>query len=158
MAKVKKENYFSQKWQLNARIKKKYDGIAANIRKCVFCDLKEKYLVSQNKGAVLTVNLFPYTNGHLLVIPNRHTDSYTDLTKEEIVVCHHLLKRGIRLLRKRLRLENFWLLLREGEKVGKTVKHLHWQIIPYFEGLVDWHYQEVDLLPEKLAKILKLRK
>lgn len=153
----KGKDFFSKKWQMNARTKGKYNKIAKGVDKCVFCDLKEKYVVARDSDLVLTVNLFPYTAGHLLVIPRRHIESYLDLTQKEVVACHRLVKKGFKLLRDNLDIDSVWLLLREGKQTGKTVKHLHWQIMPYVEGIVSWHYQKVKLAPEKLARLLRKR-
>lgn len=152
---AKKEDFFTKRWQMKARIKERYDNIAKGVGKCVFCDLKPKYIVAEDSGLVLTVNLFPYITGHLLVIPKRHIENYLDLTPKEVMTSHRLIKKGLRLLRDVLEIENVWLLLREGNQVGKTVKHLHWQIMPYIEGIVSWHYQKVGLAPEELAEILR---
>ena len=149
------QDFFDQRWQMNARKKGKYDEIAVSVGKCVFCDLKEKYIIAKDSTLVLTVNLFPYINGHLLIVPQRHIENYFDLTQKEIIAGHRLIKKALELLKSALAIENVWLLLREGPRVGKTVKHLHWQIIPYVEGLVDWHYQKIDLAPEKLAQRLR---
>lgn len=151
----KKKDFFNKKWQMNARLKGKYNKLAKNVGKCVFCDLKEKYIVTEDSGLVLAVNLFPYIDGHLLIIPRRHIENYLDLTDKEIMAYHCLAKKGLKLLQEALDIENVWLLLREGKQVGKTVKHLHWQIIPYVEGLVNWHYQKINIAPESLAKVLQ---
>lgn len=151
----KKKDFFNKKWQLSARTKGKYDEIAKNVGKCVFCDLKEKYIVAKDSGLVLTTNLFPYIDGHLLVIPKRHIKNYLDLSENEIMAYHRLAKKGLKLLREALDIDSVWFLLREGEQTGKTVKHLHWQIMPFVKGLVTWHYQEVRLAPEELARLLR---
>lgn len=150
-----KEDYFSKKWQLNARIRGRYDEIAIGMNKCVFCDLKKKYIITEDSGLVLTVNLFPYTTGHLLIIPQRHVENYLDLNQKEIIAHHRLARIGLGLLRRVLDIKSVWLLLRDGYQVGKTVKHLHWQIMPYVEGVVDWHYQKIEIEPERLAKMLR---
>jgi len=155
LKKMNSQDYFDKKWQMGARTKGKYHEIAASVGKCVFCDLKEKYIVAEDSGLVLTANLFPYADGHLLVIPKRHTENYLNLTQKEIVVAHRLTRKALDLLRKVLDIESVWLLLREGNKTGKTVKHLHWQIIPFDRKMVSWHYQKINLVPENLAKMLR---
>lgn len=155
---AKKKDLFSKKWQTNARIRGKYNAIAASVNKCVFCDLKKKYIVAENSGVVLTVNLFPYIKGHLLIIPRRHVENYLELTQKEIIACQRLMKKGLKLLRDVLQINDVWLLLRDGQQVGKTVKHLHWQVLPNGEKLVKWHYQKINASPESLAKTLRKQK
>lgn len=155
----KKEDLFSGKNQLNARRGGQYEKLAekAEAQKCVFCDLREKYIVSEQEGVVLTVNIFPYIDGHLLVIPRRHVESYLDLTDEEILLCNTLAKQGIKLLQDELRIEGVWLLIRDGLNAQKTVKHLHWQVMPYVDGLNEWHHQEITIPPVDLAGKLRKR-
>ena len=56
---------------------------------CVFCRmLKEKrdkknYIVTRGKHAHSVLNLYPYNNGHMLVLPNRHVYELSALAKEE---------------------------------------------------------------------------
>lgn len=154
----KKKNFFDKELQVSARRQGKYDEIAANVGKCVFCDLREKYIITREKGLVLTVNVFPYINGHLLIVPERHIENYLKLTKDEMVVYHRLARKGITLLREKLKVDGVWLLLRDGQLAEKTVKHLHWQVMPYTNGLVNWHYQKIDISPEELAKKLRRKK
>ena len=45
--------------------------------------------------------------------------------------------------------------MRQGEIAGKTVRHLHWNIMPYVEGLNTWHFQEISITPLDLAKRLR---
>ena len=152
---VSKENLFSTENQLHARLKGKYHDIAENVGKCVFCDLRDKYVVTKDSDWVLTVNIYPYINGQLLVLPERHIESYNDLTHEDVLTSDKLIKRGINLLQKELQIENYWIIMRQGEIAGKTVRHLHWNIMPYVEGLNTWHFQEVSITPLDLANRLR---
>jgi len=56
----------------NPRVSDWYDRVVSSLDKCVFCDLKSKYIIAEEGGMVLSVNLFPYLDGHLLIIPRGH--------------------------------------------------------------------------------------
>lgn len=144
----------------NARKEGKYGDIWPNTGKCVFCDLRKKYLIHETDKAVLTVNLFPYIDGHLLVIPKRHVEDYLDLDKSEWEDMYGLAQLGIKLLRSRLGIEELWFLLRApgGLKAQKTVPHLHMLILPYKEGIVSWHFQKITFPPLELAALLRKHK
>lgn len=148
---------FSQKSQANARLAGSYWKIAetAESKRCVFCELKDKYIVDEKNGLVLTVNLFPYINGHMLVIPRRHVENFLELTPEEIATANELMQKSIKLLRGELSVDGIWLVLRDGQIAEKTVKHLHWQVMPYKNGLNQWNYQEITLPPIELAERLR---
>lgn len=148
---------FKTKSQKVARTSGEYWRIAkeAEENKCVFCDLKDKYIIKKSKYSVLTVNIFPYINGQLLVIPKRHIEDLTKVTKGEVLDMHKMVDLGLDLLRKNLKLDNVWVLLRNGNLAGKTVKHLHWNVMPYTEDLNTWHYKEITLAPIDLADKLR---
>ncbi len=75
-----------------ARANGTYDQLAAlaSESKCVFCDLREKFIISEDSGVVLTVNLAPYTDGHTLIIPRRHIERVDEMTDEEYLAQRRL--------------------------------------------------------------------
>lgn len=152
-----KEEDFGKESQINARTNGSYWRIAgeAEAERCVFCDLRDKYIIKRNESGVLTVNIFPYINGQLLVIPDRHFVDISETTEKEVLNLHNLCNLGVKLLREKLEIDNVWIILRNGNVAGKTVKHLHWNIMPYVEALNTWHYQEITLAPSDLAAKLR---
>jgi len=147
--------------QLAARERGFYDQVlqaVAKRGKCVFCDLKEKYIIAKKGGWILTVALYPYIDGHLLIIPKKHIESIADLTKKDQEIIFYLEKKGQVLLKKALGVENFWFILREGNgiKAGKTVSHLHFHLMPYDPGVVKMVDKKLTITPLKIAR--KLRK
>ncbi len=154
---MKRKNDFGEYSQLNARTEGTYWDIAERVesKKCVFCELKDKYIIVEKKGWVLTVNIFPYINGHLMVIPKRHVENYVELTQKDHIVAHKLMKVGVLLLRQELGVDGIWLILRDGRIAQKTVSHLHWQIMPYIKGLNEWNFQKITVAPIVLAQRLR---
>lgn len=153
-----KAGSFGNKLQINARKNGFYDKIATTVNKCVFCDLKDKYILHEDKGLVLTVNIFPYINGQLLIIPRKHIESLNELSQREWLAIHTLSKRAIKVLESKMKIKGVWMILREGEfgkKSGKTVRHFHWNIMPYKEGINTWHYQNITISPIDLANKLR---
>ena len=142
----------------NARTKGTYSQVWTNTGKCVFCDLREKYIIIQNETAVLTVNIFPYINGHMLVIPKRHVEDFLEITPDEWADMQSLAKLAIKLLKKsKLAQKETWVLFRAPKNfgAGKTVPHSHMLILPYKPELVNWNYQEISLPPLELAEKLR---
>ena len=58
-------------------------------RECLFCRIaKEKcdrknFILFRGICNYVIMNLYPYTSGHLLIIPYKHTSDYRDLSEEE---------------------------------------------------------------------------
>lgn len=141
----------------NARKAGRYGEIWTQTGKCVFCDLKEKYIIAKNASAVLTVNLFPYIDGSLIVIPIKHVEAFVNISPEVWSDMRDLIELGIKLLQKELKIDNIWLNHKtsRGLTAGKSVSHGHMLLIPYKEGLFSWNYQDITISPLNLAEKLR---
>lgn len=141
--------------QKTARKTGKYAEVLKNLDKCVFCDLRQKYIIDEVSNVVLSVNLFPYIDGHLVIIPRRHLAKFSELKVKEWEAVKILTERALALLEKAYGVRDLNFVFREGEKSGKTVWHLHFNLIPYKEGLLEWCYQEILKEPIKVAEELR---
>src|SRR5579862_8707139 len=72
-----------QEYYRDARFTNAYDNIWRSVGKCVFCDMREKYIFHEEDGVVMTVNLHAYIDGHIMIIPRRHIKSVKELTPAE---------------------------------------------------------------------------
>lgn len=145
---------------MNARSSQEffYGDIWKSVGKCVFCDLKEKYIIKEVNGLVLTTNIYPYIDGNLMIVPKRHVAHLKMLTEEEWEGVRMLQYVAKKLLRKFFGYKGLWLLYREGssyENSQKTVGHLHIHLMPYKEGLVEWNYQKIKYPPRLVAKAFR---
>lgn len=95
---------------------------------CPFCH-KKRSIIHANKKAYITYNLAPYHPHHMLVVPRRHVVSYEKLHKMEEEAISELIKVGISMLN-HLGYRDYSILMRNGEKSGKSVRHLHYHLIP----------------------------
>ena len=149
------KDYYSEKFQKNARLGEYwYDEIWKNVEGCPFCDLKDKYIIAEKNGIVLTVNLFPYTDYHLMIIPREHVLSIKDLSKGERETVWELASLAGDLLDKQ-GIAGYKFLVREGKQKGKTVEHLHFHIIPGVDDLERWDYRKIEKAPIDAAKKLR---
>lgn len=124
---------------------------------CVFCDLKDKYIIAEKDNVVLTVNIFPYIDGHLLIIPRRHFESFEETTPKEWSAIRYLIKLGKKRLEEKMGLKNIWYINRlpAGYLAMKTVAHTHSHLLPFVSELLKWNYQKIKLHPIELAKKLR---
>ncbi|HEV2166674.1 MAG TPA: HIT family protein [Thermoplasmata archaeon] len=101
---------------------------------CIFCDIVHQRAPShsfyEDDEAVAFLDLFPYTRGHLLVVPKRHVDRLTDLPPEEyrdfLGAISNVCRRVDRLTR------HYNVALNQGSLAGQIVFHLHVHIIPRY--------------------------
>lgn len=105
-----------------------YKELLEQKRECPFCGVKDR-IIKETPMAYLTYALAPYTKHHLLIVPKRHLESLHDITRNEMDDVLDLQHFGMGLLQT-LGYRNATALVREGEKTGRSVNHLHFHIIP----------------------------
>ncbi|MBD3329772.1 HIT domain-containing protein [Candidatus Dojkabacteria bacterium] len=155
---------FSDLLQVKARsggAKYWYGKIWKSVGKCVFCDLKKRYTIMELDGMVLTVNIYPYIDGNLIIVPKRHITHIKELTEKEWAVVKKLHYVAKKMLRKIFGYKGLWMIYREGssyETSQKTVEHMHIHLMPYAENLVTWNYQPLKLPPFETAAIFRENK
>jgi ATP adenylyltransferase len=81
------------------------------------------------------MNKFPYNNGHLMIVPNRHIADFTLLTKEEHVEMSELLSLSMEALKMAMQPHGFNLGMNLGRVAGAGIEeHLHYHIVPRWDG------------------------
>ncbi len=126
---------------------------------CVFCyaveqTQDEEYLIlHRGEHAFVMLNLFPYTSGHLMVLPYGHQPSYENLTAETRAEMMELINTATKILRKVYNPNAFNLGANIGEDAGAGIApHFHFHIVPRWRG--DSNFMSVTsntrVLPEDL--------
>ena len=106
---------------------------------CVFCfdpaEDERRLVLWRSSEAFVLLNFFPYSNGHLLVLPVRHVADPTELTLQEWSEIHKGLTRGIKALRQAFEPQGFNLGMNLGSFAGAGVaNHLHVHVVPRWNG------------------------
>lgn len=142
----------------NPRKTGEYDKIWTSTNKCVFCDLNPNYVIYAINNLNLTINLYPYCDGHLLIVPNKHIASPKELSKKDWEDVRKLLYIAKKIIKKRFSTSNIWTLIREGglNSQMSVTGHLHIHCIPFYDrDFVQWNYKDLSVEPKTLAKELK---
>lgn len=110
-----------------------HDIVAHNLKYnlCPFCDIPEAFMLERSDFFFVTPARAPYTEDHLLIIPQRHVVLFNDLSREEVQNLMHLVSKRNKKLHTKYRDVN--LLLRDGfigGSIGKSVNHMHFHLIP----------------------------
>lgn len=146
----------------DARFLDKYDDVWQNVGKCVFCDLKDKYVFLEENGIVLTISLFAYIDGHFLIIPRRHVRSAKDLTQVEWETIRKFFYISKKLVREVHGIKGIQYVLRDGGIVAQSTvsDHLHIHCVPFdAPDLNQWNYRKLQNTPlENVALYKKARK
>lgn len=145
-----------QAFYRDARYTKAYDGVWQSVGKCVFCDLKEDYIILEENGVVLTVSVFAYIDGHCMIIPRRHVRSVKELTPEEWETMRKFMYLAKKMIRKVHGIKGMQIIQKDGVDAQSTVEHIHFHCIP-FDGpdLTVWNYRKLANTPKENAKAYK---
>lgn len=114
---------------------------------------EENLVVWRGELVYVVMNLFPYNNGHLLIVPYRKVADYEDLTDEEQTAIAQTIARCIGWLRSALRPEGFNVGMNLGAAAGAGVpEHLHVHVVPRWSGDTNFMPTTADLkvIPEAM--------
>jgi len=96
---------------------------------------KKMLVLFRDPMAIVILNRFPYSNGHLLVAPARHVACLTELSAEESNSFMAMIKESTRILRAHLNPDGFNIGLNIGASAGAGIAdHLHFHIVPRWAG------------------------
>ena len=147
---------------MRARTSGEYDNIMQALSEkwgdqCPYCNLSEKFIIKELDGWVLTSNLFPYTNGQLVIIPRRHIQSFGDITKDDWESTRHLIYIGIKALQRVYGQKDFNVYYQQGKDASQSLKHLHINILPMTgnSDILVKNFKEVTISPRENSKKLK---
>ena len=103
---------------------------------CVFCKIDKNCsdFIAENELAIAFYDSFPVSNGHALIIPKRHRETYFDLTKEEIASMFELSNEVKSIIDKKYKPDGYNVGFNVGIDGGQSVMHCHMHVIPRYHG------------------------
>lgn len=108
-----------------------------NLDSCLFCYTNREKLI-ENELAFAIFDKFPVVEGHILIIPKRHFDSYFEITQAELHATHAIiLELKQKLQEKDSTISGFNIGINQGETAGQTVPHCHIHLLPRRENDVE---------------------
>ena len=126
---------------------------------CVFCaaqspgEAQASLIVFRGQTCYVILNLYPYNNGHLMVVPNRHIPSLAAATNEELCELIELTRRSELALGEAFSPHGMNMGINLGKPAGAGVlDHVHMHVVPRWNG--DTNFMTVvghtRVLPEEL--------
>ena len=126
---------------------------------CLFCRAAQgdddDLVVHRGADAFALLNKFPYSSGHLMVAPMRHTGDFADLRDEEALELHRLAGQGMGALAAVYRPQGYNVGWNLGRIAGAgIVDHVHLHVVPRWAGDTNFMpvLADVKVLPEHLAE------
>ena len=131
----------------------------SKVEGCIFCmaqdmeDGAENLIAYRSEHAYVILNRYPYTSGHLMVVPYNHQATLEALDLETRTEIMELTTRCMTILRSIYHPPAFNMGANIGEAAGAGVKgHVHIHIVPRWAGDTNFMSSigEVRVLPELL--------
>ena len=98
-------------------------------------DDKQNLVLHRAETSFVTMNLYPYNNGHLMVVPYKKYDDMTKLSTQVLAEIMCLSQSSMKILKKELKCEGFNFGLNMGKAAGAGIDdHLHFHIVPRWMG------------------------
>jgi ATP adenylyltransferase len=108
---------------------------------CVFCHLPARgddarsLILHRGERCFVIMNLYPYNNGHLMVVPYAHLDSLTALDADTTGEMMELAKLAQRVVAEAMRPQGFNLGINQGRAAGAGIAdHVHMHLLPRWAG------------------------
>jgi ATP adenylyltransferase len=130
---------------------------------CIFCDATDKedgvenLIVLRGQRSFVILNRYPYTSGHVMVVPYDHVSTLEELDGETVMECMALTKQAIQAIGKVYKPEGFNIGANLGAVAGAGItNHIHFHVVPRWGG--DTNFMTAvggtRVLPEDLCDTL----
>ncbi len=128
---------------------------------CLFCNRRDEapgptsLILHRGDQGFVILNRYPYTNGHVMVVPNAHVPSLEDLDAATLTELMVLARRSLRALRMAYGAEAFNLGANIGAPAGAgVVDHVHLHVVPRWAGDTNFMATtaETRVIPEELEQ------
>ena len=121
----------------------------AKTTKCIFCNVDSAFLAETDLSLAF-LDAYPVSQGHTLVIPERHIETIWQMTTEENADAFDLIRKVKGILKGKFDPHGFNVGVNCGDAAGQTVFHAHIHLIPRYYGDVPNPSGGVrNIIPEK---------
>jgi len=126
---------------------------------CIFCDFLaqedgiDNLILYRGERAFVILNRYPYTNGHMMVVPNVHKPSLDDLEPDTQTELMQLMSDTVSVLRQEYSAEAFNIGANIGVAAGAgVVGHVHMHVLPRWSGDTNFMATtaETRVIPESI--------
>ena len=125
---------------------------------CIFClgdepDDESRLVLQRGRHCFIIMNRFPYSNGHLMIAPLRHTADPGALAAEEAAELYRMTVYCRDILLQTCRPQGFNIGMNLGEVAGAGVlDHMHQHIVPRWAGDTNFMpvFADVRVIPQHL--------
>ncbi len=114
-------------------------GKTAGEQKCFLCvepkDDNESLVIGRRGNAFAIMNRFPYTNGHIMIVPVKHTGRIEDLSDEESLDLMRLVRIMVPIYKEAFNVDGLNVGMNIGRAAGAGLEeHIHIHMVPRWFG------------------------
>jgi ATP adenylyltransferase len=93
------------------------------------------HVIVRERTCYAVLNNYPYTGGHLMVVPYKQVADFSELADEEMLGVMQLLRRCLAALRQVMKPDGFNIGVNLGKAAGAGIaEHLHVHVVPRWNG------------------------
>ena len=146
-------NHLWSPWRMNYIMNHDKDA------ECIFCkvlqqeDGPDNLVIFRCRESFIILNRYPYTSGHLMVVPYAHSAALEELTASARSEIIELASQAVQVLRIVYKPDGFNLGMNVGEAAGAgVVSHVHLHVVPRWAGDTNFmsSLAQTRILPEGL--------
>jgi ATP adenylyltransferase len=134
-------------------------GSSGESNDCIFCHPlkpggRDELMLFRGRICFVILNLYPYTNGHLMVVPNRHAANLATLSADEQAELMRLTRHAEIAITEAYAPQGINVGINLGKAAGAGVPgHLHVHVVPRWSGDTNFMTAigNTRVLPEDLA-------
>ncbi|GIW21543.1 MAG: hydrolase [Candidatus Sericytochromatia bacterium] len=135
--------------------------------KCILCSVVnkdpkvDKLDIYSSENFIISVNLYPYNPGHLMIFPKKHIESVVELNDNEVLELHKLQVMSINILKENYNAQAFNIGYNIGLNSGASIEHLHLHIVPRYPrevGFIDVISGTRIIVEDPINTVNKLKK
>ena len=125
---------------------------------CLFCRIAAGEIpatkVHEDDVVVAFLDIHPVNLGHLLIVPKAHFATLASMPDDLAVAVARWVPRLTRAVLAATGAPGLHLVVNHGAVAGQTIDHVHWHLIPRFEGdAVHWPWPHLSYLEGEAATL-----
>jgi len=147
-------------WRLKYILSKKDD-------ECIFClkpeggNDEKHFIIFRSDHCFVIMNIYPYNNGHIMVVPNKHVNSLVSLNKEELNDLFSTVQLSEKVINRAYGPDGLNIGINIGKAAGAGIDdHVHVHLVPRWNGDVNFMSTTggTRVIPESFESTYKLLK
>lgn len=96
---------------------------------------RDNLILYRGDFSFVIMNLYPYNNGHILILPYKKISNMEDLNDNELLEIMKLAQEAMLIFKRKMNAEGFNFGLNMGRAAGAGIKeHLHYHLVPRWSG------------------------